>query len=142
MRRRIVAPSQVHADLNRLEYGNTYRDTFDFNHLEMVVAEDDMQNIMGIAAWEQADAKDTPAGQTALLLHGIYVDPAHHHQGIGHQLFRTAEEAARNHQYAGLLVKAQAAASGFFLAQGMNRLPVEDTLRHYAYRFWKSTNNE
>lgn len=128
--------------VKRLSLSSYRYDTFDVNHLEMVVAEDDMQNIMGIAAWEQADAKDTPAGQPALLLHGIYVDPAHHHQGIGRQLFRTAEEAALKHQYAGLLVKAQAAASGFFLAQGMNRLPVEDTLRHYAYRFWKSTDKK
>ena len=66
----------------------SYRYTgIDFDHFEMVVAEDDRQTTIGIAAWEPADAKDAPAGHTALLLHGIYVDPSYHHQGIGRLLF-------------------------------------------------------
>jgi len=52
----------------------SYRYTgIDFDHFEMVVAEDDRQTTIGIAAWEPADAKDAPAGHTALLLHGIYL---------------------------------------------------------------------
>lgn len=44
----------------------SYRYTpLDFDHLEIVVAEDDQHNIIGIAAWEQASAKDTPAEHTA-----------------------------------------------------------------------------
>ncbi len=117
----------------------SYRYTaLDFAHLDMVVAEDAQQNITAVAAWEPADTRDRPAGQNALLLHGIYVHPAHHHQGIGRELFRAAERAVREHQYDGLLVKAQGDASGFFIAQGMNRLQVEDPSRHYAHRFWKS----
>lgn len=111
----------------------------DFDHFEMVVAEDDQQAITGVAAWEPADAKDAPAGQTALLLHGIYVDPCYHHQGIGGLLFQAAEHAVRKHHCDGLLVKAQDDANGFFIAQGMNRLPVEDPLRNYANSFWKRT---
>jgi len=112
--------------------------TCDCDYLEMVVAEDVMQNIIGVAAWEQADVRDNPAGQSALLLHGLCIDPAYHRQRIGHQLFRIAEEAALKQQYGGLLVKAQADANGFFIAQGMKRLQVEYASRHYAYRFWKS----
>ena len=110
----------------------------DFIHLDMAVAADAQQNIIGIAAWEPADARDTPAGRSALLLHGIYVHPAHHHRGIGRELFMAAERAVREHRYDGLLVKAQEDASGFFISQGMNRLQVEDTSRHYPHRFWKS----
>ena len=111
----------------------------DLEHLEMVVAEDDRQATMGVAAWEPADAKDIPAGHTALLLHGIYVDPSYHHQGIGALLFQAAERAVRKRRRDGLLVKAQEDANGFFIAQGMSSLQVEDPLRHYANRFWKST---
>ena len=110
----------------------------DFIHLDMAVAADTQQNIIGIAAWEPADARDTPAGRSALLLHGIYVHPAHHRRGIGRELFMAAEHAVREHRYDGLLVKAQEDASGFFISQGMNRLQVEDTSRHYPHRFWKS----
>ena len=117
----------------------SYRYTVaEFNHFAMVVAEDHKQTVIGIAAWEPAETKDTPEGQTALLLHGIYVAASHHHQGIGRQLFQAAEQAARQHHYSGLLVKAQESASGFFTAQGMKKLPVENHKRHYANRFWKS----
>jgi predicted N-acetyltransferase YhbS len=104
----------------------------------MVVAEDAQQNITAIAAWEPADTRDTPAARAALLLHGLYVHPAYHHQGIGRELFMAAERAVREHRYDGLLVKAQGDASGFFISQGMHRLQVEDPSRHYAHRFWKS----
>lgn len=124
--------------VKRLSLSSYRYNEMDFDHLEMVVAEDNQQHIIGIAAWEPADAKDTPAGHTALLLHGIYVDPACYRQGVGHQLFRAAEHAVREHHYNGLLVKAQQDANGFFLSQGMSRLPAKDSKRHYANRFWKS----
>ena len=117
----------------------SYRYTnLDFDHLEIVVAEDDQHKVIGVAAWEQANAKDAPAERTALLLHGIYVDPPHQRRGVGRELFRRAERAVRKHQYGGLLVKAQEDATGFFLSQGMSRLRVEDPAHHYANRFWKS----
>ena len=120
---------------------SSYRYTsLDFDHLEIVVAEGEGQTIIGVAAWELADAKDTPAGHTALLLHGIYVDPMHQRRSVGRQLFKEAERAVGKHHCDGLLVKAQSDASGFFVSLGMNRLPAEDPLRHYANRFWKITN--
>jgi len=115
-----------------------YRYTLpDLEHLEIVVAEDERKNLLGTAAWEQADPVDSPAGHKALSLHGIYVDPAYHHQGIGHRLFRAAEAAVCRYRCDGLLVKAQQGANGFFLAQQMTRLQVEDPLRQYENRFWK-----
>jgi len=128
---------QLPERVKRLSLPSYRYDTLDFEHLEMVVAEDDKQQIIGIASWQQADSKDTPANQSALLLHGIYVEPALQHQGIGQQLFHSAEEAARDHEYQGLLVKAQQDASAFFIAQGMHRLQTEDPSRQYANRFWK-----
>ncbi|MGD8566660.1 MAG: GNAT family N-acetyltransferase [Gammaproteobacteria bacterium] len=110
----------------------------DLQTIELLVAEDKQHNIVGVAAWEHADPRDAPPGVDGLLLHGIYVDPARHYRGIGTQLFRTAEQAAVDKNYDGLLVKAQTGATGFFTAQGMQRLEVQHTGRDYAHRYWKS----
>lgn len=111
--------------------------TLDLDHLDTVVAENQRRFITGIASWEQADAGDAPAGYTALLLHGLYVDPAFHHQGIGRLLFHAAETFAREHRYDGLLVKVQVDATGFFISQGMTRLEVKEPSRQYTNRYWK-----
>lgn len=118
---------------------SSYRYTaLDVNYLAMLVAEDDKKNIIGVAAWEPADSKDTPAGKTAILLHGIYVLPSQHYQGIGQQLFRRVEKAVSEQQCDGLLVKAHEEANGFFTRQGMQPLQAEDPARQYANRFWKN----
>lgn len=104
---------------------------------ELVVIEDRQGCITGVAAWEQAAPRDTPKGYRALQLHGIYVDPAHQHEGIGGRLILAAEQAAILNGYDGLLVKAQSGAAGFFLAQGMQPMEVEDTRRDYTHRYWK-----
>jgi predicted N-acetyltransferase YhbS len=124
--------------VKRLSLSSYLYTTLDFKHLDMAVAEGDEQNIVGVAAWEPADSRDMPAGEMALLLHGIYVDPSHHQQGVGSRLFREAERVVLDHPYSGLLVKAQEDAIAFFLAQGMIRLQADDPERHYANRFWKS----
>jgi len=116
----------------------SYRYTqLDLAHLEMVVAEDPDEGIVGVAAWEDADDGDTPQGFSGLLLHGLYVSPSCHHRGIGRTLIGQAEQAARRQGRDGLLVKAQEDAIGFFVAQGMRRLEVQDAARHYPHRYWK-----
>ena len=123
--------------VKRLSLPSYRYDAMDFRALEVVVALRDME-IAGVAAWESADPKEAPVGGPALLLHGIYVDPAHHRQGIGRLLFREAERTVHAQGYAGLLVKAQESANGFFLSLGMHLLNAEDPERHYANRFWKA----
>jgi predicted N-acetyltransferase YhbS len=123
--------------VKRLSLPSYRYDAIDFRALEVVVALHD-RDIVGVAAWETADPKETPVEGSALLLHGIYVDPAHHHRGIGRLLFREAERAVHAHGYEGVLVKAQASADGFFLSLGMHRKNPEDPERQYANRFWKS----
>ncbi|MEJ2308115.1 MAG: GNAT family N-acetyltransferase [Gammaproteobacteria bacterium] len=137
---RVIEAAVMRWDLpervKRLSLPSYRYDAMDFKALQIVVAQQDDQ-IVGAAAWEDADPDEAPAGATALLLHGIYVDPDCQRQGIGRLLFRAAEEAARAHGMGGLLVKAQESANGFFHAQGMHRLEPADPARHYANRFWK-----
>ena len=110
----------------------------DLDHLHVVVAEDAEHVIIGVASWEPASPRDLPAGQRGLLLHGLYVDPAHLRRGVGSQLLDAALAAAQAQGFDGLLVKAQADANGFFAARGMQRLPVEDPARDYPNRFWQT----
>lgn len=109
----------------------------DLAHMDMVIAENRQGDILGIAAWGEADPKDVPAGHRGLLLHGIYVDPSHHRRGIGSLLFGAAEAAVRKRRYDGLLVKAQQDATSFFISRGMRKLDVDEPSRQYANRFWK-----
>ena len=113
----------------------------DLAHLHLVVAEDAGEAIVGVAAWEPAAARDLPAGKHALLLHGLYVDPAHARRGIGSRLLEAALEAACEQGFDGLLVKAQSDATTFFAARGMEPLPVADAARDYPHRFWKAVGN-
>jgi GNAT superfamily N-acetyltransferase len=100
----------------------------DLDHLHVLVAEDAEHAIIGVAAWEPASPRDLLAGQSGLLLHGLYVDPTHQRCGVGTRLLDSALTAAREQEFNGLLVKAQADANGFFEEHGMQRLPVEDPL--------------
>ena len=110
-------------------------DSMGLVHLDILLAEDSRQNIIGIAAREHRESR---AGSKELSLHGIYVDPLHHRQGIGSKLFRVVEEGVRKHVFNGLLLKAQQGSNGFFISQGMQRLQADDPLHQYANRFCKS----
>jgi GNAT superfamily N-acetyltransferase len=123
--------------VKRLSLATYQYHTHDLEHMGLMVAEVIDSGIVGIVAWETADSRDVPFGQRALLIHGLYVDPAYHHHGIGSQLLAVAEQAARDGGFDGLLIKAQADAEGFFIARGMECLPVADAARDYPYRFWK-----
>ncbi len=108
----------------------------DLEHLTLVVLEADAGGIIGVAAWEPADRRAAPAGRPALLLHGIYVDPARQRAGAGSVLLEAAAAAARAQGCDGLLVKAQADAEGFFRARGLAPLAIEHPERDYARRYW------
>jgi GNAT superfamily N-acetyltransferase len=110
----------------------------DLVYLDAVVAEDRGGRLAGVATWEGARGGDLPDGVDALLLHGLYVVPDCHCQGIGRRLFQAAESAVGAQGRDGLLVRAQADAGGFFLAMGMQPIEVRSPGAHYAHRFWKA----
>ncbi|MFO8154877.1 MAG: GNAT family N-acetyltransferase [Pseudomonadota bacterium] len=107
-----------------------------FDELIAVVAVDEADGPVGVATWEPAAPADCPEGSEALLLHGIYVEPEQSRRGIGRALFEACREAARAAGRDGVLVKAQGDAAPFFEALGLERLPVVDTDRDYARRYW------
>ncbi|HKJ09674.1 MAG TPA: GNAT family N-acetyltransferase [Gammaproteobacteria bacterium] len=109
----------------------------DLAALETVVAVT-AKDLVGVAAWEHADAADLPGSGDALLLHGLYVDPRHNGQGIGTQLLQATEAAAREQGMTGVVVKAQRDAAGFFKARGYRAMEVTNAGRDYAHRLWKA----
>ncbi|AHE99759.1 GCN5 family acetyltransferase [Thioalkalivibrio paradoxus ARh 1] len=96
--------------------------------------------VVGVAAWEPADPGFSPprSARAAMLLHGLYVSPVHHRQGHATRLLDDGIRRAREERYEGILVRAQAEAEGFFARQGFQRLPVQDPVRDYAARYWKT----
>jgi len=108
----------------------------DLEHLTLVGASDAAGRLLGVAAWEPPEPDDAPPGKSALLLHGIFVDPGFHRRGVGSRLLLSAVEAARARGVDGLLVKATREALGFFEARGLERLPVERPDRDYPFRYW------
>lgn len=121
--------------VKRLSLPSYRYDSVDLAHLAAVVAEAEGR-VVGVATWEPADPRDVPAGRAALLLHGLYVDPAWQRQGVGRRLLAAVREAASRDGQAGVLVKAQADARGFFEGNGFVALDPEDPDRHYAHRYW------
>lgn len=136
---RAIATWQLPERVKRLSLPSYRYQAHDLDHLHLVVAEDAEHALAGVAAWEPANPRDLPAGQRGLLLHGLYVDPAHQHRGAGSQLLDATAAAAQLQGFDGVLVKAQADASGFFEACGLQRLPVSDPARDYPHRFWLAT---
>lgn len=108
-------------------------DPVDLSHLEVTVAE--AESILGVGVWGLAGERDAPQRQGGLL-HGIYVDPAWHRQGIGTRLLEEAMVFACANELSGILVKAQRGAEGFFRARGWHALPVLNPGRDYPYRYW------
>lgn len=109
----------------------------DLKFLELVLAWEG-ERVVGVAAFEAADARDVPPDRHAALLHGLYVLPAHQRRGIGRRLLQAVEAHACAHGFDSLLVKAQADADGFFKASHMHPVPIQDCARDYPHRFWKS----
>jgi GNAT superfamily N-acetyltransferase len=115
----------------------SYRYTpHDLAHLRLIGAKDPDGTLVGVAAWEPASPEETPPGTRGLLLHGIYVAPERHGEGIGSRLLDAALRAARETGADGLLVKASPDAQGFFRARGLRRLTRGHPARDYPHRYW------
>ncbi len=95
--------------------------------------------VVGVVAWEQAEADQLPAGSQGLLLHGLYVSPTLAKQGLGRRLVGACIAASEAAKVDGLLVKAQTDAAGFFESLGFTRMPVDSGMHQYDLRYWLPT---
>ena len=110
----------------------------DFNNMDMVVAETEEHELIGVAALEPAAIPETTVGTVSALLHGIYVAPEQVRRGIGSRLLDSVQSIAESKGFEGLLVKAHPGSISFFEASGFEKLPIEDQSRDYPYRYWKA----
>ncbi len=109
----------------------------DLRDMQLVVADSDDDEILGIAALEQAYASDRFDGLQTSVLHGIYVAPNLHRSGVGSGLLEKIENMARSNGSEVLLVKARPEAISFFCERGFRQLSTRDSSRDYPYRFYK-----
>ena len=72
-----------------------------------------------------------------LLLHGIYVDPVAQGRGVGRALLEFAEHQAREHNFAGVALKAERVSRGFFENRGYSH-NAPRTSDDYPYFYQKS----
>lgn len=121
--------------VKQLSVSSYYYHEHDFEHFRIVVAEIDKE-IVGVVAWEKQPITIQET-KKALLLHGLFVNPKYHKQGIGTRLFALVVDVAGKAGCDGLLVRAQKDAEDFFYKMGMKKLDVQDDRRDYAHRFWK-----
>lgn len=122
--------------VKRLSLASYRYDSFDLDHLHVLVAEAGDGRIIGVAAWEAADRRDTPSAAWGLLLHGLYVAPHAMGRGVGGMMVDAALEAAQRSGFEGVLVKANRDATGFFEARGFRRVRDAELEKRYPYLFW------
>ena len=95
----------------------TYRyDGIDLRFEELLIAASATVPL-GVAAWSGTEP-DTSLVRTALL-HGLFVEPAHHGERIGAALFRLVRQRAAQAGFQSLVARVQRDAEGFFDRQGM-----------------------
>lgn len=90
--------------------------------------------LVGIAA-TQTDCMEIAAGNgSALLLHGLFVHPDVHREGIGTALVDAAKAMAIDGSCPALFVRAERDAVPFFERCGFTKLPIIDEQRDYPHR--------
>ena len=109
----------------------------DLRDMQLVIADTGDNEILGTAALEQAYATDLFDGLQASVLHGIYVAPNLHRNGVGSRLLEKIENMARSNGTEMLLVKARPEAISFFSDRGFSQLSTRDNSRDYPYQFYK-----
>jgi uncharacterized protein (TIGR03643 family) len=90
--------------------------------------------IIGVVAWGESVPKESPGYVGDALLHGVYVHPKAHRQGVGTNMFAHAAASAERAGFTGFLVKASRDAVGFFARLGLERLQSSDAQYPYLFR--------
>ncbi len=109
----------------------------DLRDMQLVVAHSSDDEIFGVAALDHAYATDLFDGLQTSVLHGLYVAPNLHRNGVGSVLLEQIEDMTRSNDTEVLLVKARPEAISFFSSHGFESLPARDHRRDYPYQLYK-----
>ncbi len=112
---RAIATWSISDRLKRLALPSYQYDEDELAYLEIRVTGDPIIALMALEAPVREPAAHR---REEALLHGLFVDPAHQHKGLGSQLLAKAEELSRALHAPALIVKAQSDALGFFKQHG------------------------
>ena len=121
--------------VKRLVLPSYFYDEVDLEHFLIFVAVE-ADSIIGVASLD-TQSQRVEGNYSALLLHGMFIDPARQRSGIGSQLLEHAENLIREHKVDALIVKVQKDAEEFFKAKGLKKLAVNDPDREYENQYWK-----
>jgi N-acetylglutamate synthase-like GNAT family acetyltransferase len=121
--------------VKRLVLPSYFYDEVDLEHFLIFVAAE-ADSIIGVASLD-TQSQRVEGNYSALLLHGMFIDPARQRSGIGSQLLEHAENLIREHKVDALIVKVQKDAEEFFKAKGLKKLAVNDPDREYENQYWK-----
>lgn len=122
--------------VKRLSMPSYRYDTKALEGVNMQLASDADDDIVGLIAWQTPTGNDVLEDRKALLLHGVFVDTPNHRHGVGRKLVACCLAAAREQALDGVLVKAQPDALDFFKALKFEQLPVIDEELDYKHRYW------
>ncbi len=124
--------------VKRLSLPAYHYDLQDLEHLEIFLATTTAHDVVGVAAIDSSASAVVEEQEQHGLLHGIYVKPESQGAGVGSLLIDLAMSRVEHTGAAGLLVRAQPDAIGFFVNSGFEQLPVMDEVADYPYRFWRA----
>lgn len=123
--------------VKRLSMPSYRYDAGALNEVELRVACDVDDDIVGVVGCCKPDEQQSMPESNTLLLHGIFVDAPCHRQGIGKRLIEEVCLQAENDSFDGLLVHAQPDSVIFFEKMGFQLLPVVDEEQDYKLRYWR-----
>lgn len=117
---RVITDAVMQWDLpdrvKRLSLSSFHYDVHDLQHMDIYVAKDDEQTIIGVIACEMTDLP------SEILLHGIFVRPNDQRKGVGKLLLETVEQNLPSSMIRTIVVKPQKGAQSFFRALGFERV--------------------
>ncbi len=112
-------------------------DAGDLELMTLLVAEDDIGKLLGVATLEHMEPGAIKGGSSSLLLHGLFVLPDASGKGIGAELMKAARSRTAELGCEGFFVKAVRESAGYFAHAGLERVHVTCPEQDYPHRFWQ-----
>ena len=134
---RATAQWALPARVRRLSRSVLHYTTSDLQSMQVILSTGPGGEAFAVAAWEAADAQDTPNDKQAALLHGIYVDASEQGTGIGRQLVEVACTCAKQQGYGAIAVRAWRESEAFFRRVGFKQFDQKERIGVFPTRLWR-----